>query len=371
MSAPLRVLLVRLSAIGDVVHTLPSLAALRRALPNAHIAWLVESLSAPLLEGHPQIDELIVYPRRQWRRQGYWRSLGAMRRFAGELRARCFDVAIDFQGLTKSAVIPWLARIPRRIGYGGADGREISRWFYTERITPPDTVVHVIYRNLDLLKALGVFAGEGKEEPDESDRSDKSVQFVFPDFSAERAQVDSKLSALGIAPDEKPALLNPGAGWETKRWPAESFGRLGAKIARELGCRVLLTWGPGEEALIDAALGEVPAAFCGRVLRAPATSLREFAALCDRACVMVGGDTGPTHLAAARGVPVVALYGGSDAARNGPLGRGPIRVLINPETECVPCWRVRCDNPPPRCLTGITPEQAFEAVCAVLRPACV
>lgn len=348
MSAP-RVLIVRLSAIGDVVHVLPALAALRRAMPDAHLAWIVESLSAPLLEGHPMLDELIVYPRARWRRQGYLRSLaGDARRFFGEMRRRRFDVAIDFQGLTKSAIIPWLSKIPTRIGYGGDDGREISRWFYTARPTPPDEIRHVVHRNLYLLTALGVTA--------------PALEFLFPDFSAEREQVSRLLEEQGIGADERLVLLNPGAGWETKRWPAEYFGRLAARIARDLGRSVLLTWGPGEEALIEQALGEVPADVRPHVHRAPRTTLREFVALLDRCLVMVGGDTGPVHLAAARGVPVVAIYGGSDPKRNSPLGHKLVRVLDNPEVECYPCWQVRCDNPPPRCLTTIAPETVLQAI---------
>jgi len=348
-----RVLMVRLSAIGDVVHTLPALAALRRAWPDSHLAWIVESLSAPLLEGHPMLDEVIVYPRDQWRKKGYWRSLGDVWRFAGGIRRRRFDVAIDFQGLTKSAAIPWFNGIPERIGFGDADGRELSRWFYTARPTPPDHLRHVVHRNLYLLTALGI--------------TEPAVEFPFPDLSAERERIDRRFDEQGIGPNERLVFLNPGAGWETKRWPSEYFGRLAGLIAREADCGVLITWGPGEEGLVESALGEVPADARKRVHRAPPTTVREFVAMLDRCRLMVGGDTGPVHLAAARGVPVVSAYGGSDPRRNGPLGPGRVHILDNPEVECYPCWQVRCDNPPPRCLTTITPEAAFEAVREMLR----
>lgn len=369
MSGP-RVLIVRLSAIGDVVHTLPALAALRRTLPDAHIAWLVESLSAPLLEGNPLLDELIVYPRSQWRKQGYCRSFvgGDMWRFFRELQRRRFDVAIDFQGLTKSALIPWLSGIPTRIGFGGVDGRELSQWLYTVRPAPPDELRHVIHRNLYLLTALsrtGCQPVSPQSPPaDEAMTGYQPVplEFPFPDLSAESERVARLLENQGFQADEKMAFLNPGAGWETKRWPPEYFGRLAAMIVRELGCRVLLTWGPGEEPLVETALHEVPTDLRAGVQRAPATTLREFVALLDRCLVMVGGDTGPVHLAAARGVPVVAVYGGSDAQRNGPLGPGRVRVLTDPNVECLPCWKVRCDAPPPRCMTSVTPDMVFRAI---------
>jgi len=348
-----RVLIVRLSAIGDVVHTLPALAALRRALPDAHLAWIVESLAAPLLEGHPLLDEVIVYPRGKWRENGYVLSLADVIRFAAGIRRRRFDTAIDFQGLTKSAAIPWFNGIPTRIGFGGEDAREMSGWFYTVHLTPPDDLVHVVHRNLYLLTAFGITA--------------PAVEFPFPDLSAEREAVTQRLEQEGIGRGEQMVFLNPGAGWETKRWPAEYYGRLAARIAREDECRVLITWGPGEETLVEAALAEVPAELRDRVHRAPPTTIREFAALLDRCRVFVSGDTGPVHIAAARGVPVVGVYGGSDPKRNGPIGPGHVHILDNPDVECHPCWQVRCDNPPPRCLGTITPEVAFQEVQRLLR----
>jgi lipopolysaccharide heptosyltransferase I len=353
---PNRILIVRLSAIGDVVHVLPALAALRQALPRAHIAWLVEALSAQLLEGHPLLDELIVYPRTQWRQRGYWRSMlaGEMTRFMGELRRRRFDVAIDFQGLTKSAVLPWVGAARRRIGYGGEDGREMSRWFYTERVRPPREAVHVVQRNLSLLAPLGI---ESAAEP-----LIASLEFPFPDYTRERERLDAKLEAIGIGRDERFVAMNPGAGWETKRWPPEHYGALAGAVARACDCRVVLTWGPGEEAAIDAALAAVDPAARDRVHRAPATTLRELATLLDRSLAAVGGDTGPIHLAAARGVPVVALYGGSDPKRNRPVGPIPARVLDDPSNDCYPCWRVRCKAPPPPCLESITPDRVLAAV---------
>lgn len=349
-----RILIVRLSAIGDVVHVLPALAALRRALPEAHLAWIVEKLSAPLIEGHSLLDEVILYPRAQWRRRGYVRSLpGDVRRFFGDMRRRRFDVAIDFQGLTKSAMIARFSGIPLRVGYGGEDGREISPWLNNRRLTPPDDVRHVVARNLYLLKALGI------ENP--------PVEFPFPDYSEERERIDACLEEEeGIGREERLVFMNPGAGWETKRWPPEYYGRLAGMIACDLGYRVFFTWGPGEERLVEEAYAAVPQIARDHVRWAPPTTVRELAALLDRGVLMIGGDTGPVHLAAARGVPAVCIYGGSDPNRNSPLGSDPIRILDNPELECYPCWQVRCDNPPPRCMTTVEPEAVFEAVRAVL-----
>jgi lipopolysaccharide heptosyltransferase I len=346
-------LIVRLSAIGDVVHVLPALAALRRAFPEAHIAWIAESLSAQLLEGHPLLDELIVYPRSRWRKRGYIRSMPSdMRRFFAEMRRRRFDTAIDFQGLTKSALIPWMSRIPRRIGYGDEDGREVSRWFYTNRVQPPPDREHVVQRNLALLSTLGI--------------ETTNEVFPMPEFSAERPSIDAALAEMGIGPDELLAMMNPGAGWQTKRWPPAHYGRLATLIARSLGWPVLLTWGPGEEPLVAEALEAVDPDQRKRVHRAPSTNLREFAALLDRCRLAIGGDTGPIHLAAARGVPVVCVYGGSDPLRNSPRGDSPVHVLVNPDCECHPCWKVTCAEENPRCLWEIKPEAVYDGIEEVL-----
>jgi len=353
-----RILIVRLSAIGDVIHTLPALAALRRAFPRAHITWIVESASGPLLQGHPLLDELIVYPRAYWRRRGYARSLPrAIPRFFSQMRKGRFDVAIDFQGLTKSSLIPWLGSIRKRIGYGGGDGREISQWFYTATVRPPDRIRHVVRRNLYLLTALGLAA---------ADCESAEPEFPLPDFSAERATVDRKLEAQGIDRAKRMVFLNPGARWETKRWPAQYFGHLATLIVEKIGCDVMITWGPGDEPLVDAALAEIRRPARSLVHRAPPTTLREFAAMLDHCLVMVGGDTGPVHLAAARGVPVSAIYGGSDPERNGPVGPAPVRVIAERAVECHPCWKTRCDSPPPRCLTAIKPEVVLETMREIL-----
>ena len=355
---PQRILIVRLSSIGDVIHTLPSLAALSRALPHAHITWIVESASGPLLQGHPLLDELIVYPRAHWRRRGYARSVAReIPSFFSQMRKARFDVAIDFQGLTKSALIPWLGSIRKRIGYGGDDGREISQWFYTTTVRPPDRIRHVVRRNLYLLTALGLTA---------ADCESAELEFPLPEFSAERDLVDRRLEALGIDPAKKKVFLNPGAGWETKRWPAQYFGHLAELIVEQIGCDVMITWGPGDEPLAEAVLAEIRPPARSLVHRAPPTTLREFAAMLDHCLVMVGGDTGPVHLAAARGVPVAAIYGGSAPERNGPLGRAPVRIIAEPAIECHPCWKVRCDSPPPRCMAAVKPDAVLEAIREIL-----
>ena len=272
---PESILIVRLSAIGDVVHALPCLHALRERFPDARIGWLVEQLSASLLKGHPEIDDLYVIPKKHWRAAPVrtWLN-GEKRRFYGELRRAKWDVAIDFQGLTKSGIPLLFSGAPVRIGFGDKDGREFNKFFTNRRVVPSPERPHVIQRNLSLLEPLGI------ENPE--------VAWRFPDFAEERATTDTALTDAGIDSDAGFIALYPGAGWETKRWPTKHFARLSRLLGENPGTAdlpQLIIWGPGEEPLCEAILrdAELPE---HRLRMAPPTNLRELAALLGRA---------PTH----------------------------------------------------------------------------
>jgi lipopolysaccharide heptosyltransferase I len=311
-----RILIVRLSALGDIVHTLPLLAALRERWPEATLGWLAEPGGAPLLEGHPLLDRLHVVPRRAWR-ENKWRALrGPYLDLLAELRAMRYDVAIEAQGLLKSALWGRLAGIPRRIGFAGPEAREGTGLLATDRVRPPAAARHVVERNLALLAPLGIARPE-------------TIRFPvhLPEAARERAA-----QILGDPADAAPlAVLNPGAGWATKIWPVQRMGELARRLRDELGCRVALAWGPGEEELVRGVLAGAgvngPVDFASETLPPgpgiaplPPTRFMELGAVLARARLFVGGDTGPTHLAAALGVPAVSMMGPLDARRNGPFG---------------------------------------------------
>lgn len=287
-----RFLITRLSAIGDCIHTLPVVSALRRQFPDAEIAWVTQPATANLLKDHPAVDRMIVAPR-DWFRS--WRGIAQL---AAQLRGQ-FDVAIDPQGLTKSALLARLSGAPHRIGFARGQARELSPWLSNIRVVPEQT--HVVDRYLELLRPLGI------EGP--------TVEFGLPIDPEAAATVERAVRGFGISGPF--ALLNPGAGWDSKVWPHERYAEMARHLwnARRLPSVVL--WAGDQERTWAES---IVATAGGAAYLAPNTSLRELAAICSRAAVFVGSDTGPLHLAAAVGTPCVGMYGPTRPCDCGPYG---------------------------------------------------
>lgn len=314
----MNIALVRLSSLGDVVHVLPAAAALRGRLPRARIAWIVERHEAAILYGSPVVDEVVPVDTRGWRRArtpvGAAAVAGAVAELRRHLRAARFDVAIDFQGLVKSGLLAAATRAPLRIGFAVAHCRErLSALFTNRHVTPPATARHVVERYLALLEPLGVRA--------------PSVEFPLPVDPTAEARMDEFLARAGVKAGSRLVVVNPGAGRPAKRWPPARFRALTERLTGEAGASVLVVWGPEEAALTEAI---ADASEPRRALLAPPTDLQELLALLRRASVVVGGDTGPIHLAAALGVPCVGLYGPTSIERNGPYGQ-TWRALASPD----------------------------------------
>jgi lipopolysaccharide heptosyltransferase I len=308
----LKALVVRLSSIGDVIHTLPALAALR-----AHawqVTWLVEPAARSLLEGHPLLEGVVALPSA--------RAFGlvAARRALRELRSEQRDVALDFQGLWKSAAWARLSGARRVLGFDGPWRREgLSAVLLTERAELDTDRPHVIDKNLALLRALGIEAVGSRE-------------FPLPPGAMRSPRVEENLLERGVLGF---AVLNPGGGWASKLWPPEGYAAV-ARGLRERGLRCLVTWGPGEERLAE----RVIAASEGAAEQCFATTLLDLAALFRKARLVVAADTGPLHLACAVGAPVVGIYGPTDPARNGPFS--PRDLVVRRTPLCSPCHRRRC-----------------------------
>lgn len=308
-----RILIVRLTAIGDVIHGIPVLCALREAIPNAFIGWVVEGRMGDLLVGHPALDELVKVPRR------FWKSPRALWQMRERLRELQFDVAIDLQCLTKSALTAWLSGAPRRIGKAGIDGRELSKWFNNELIEPGGT--HVIEHYLGMLRPLGIGAGSTPQTP-------PPVRFDLRETAEDARAVDEFLRQRGLA--GRPfALLNPGAGWPSKMWPVVRYAAVARHLGQQHGMPSVALWGVPQERPMATRIVDKSARYAHL---APPTTMRELAALCRRAALFVGSDTGPMHLAVAVGTPAISMHGPSRAEWCGAYGPQNIRLQVRYES---------------------------------------
>ena len=294
-----RVLLVRLSAIGDVIHGMPVLCSLRERFPHAHLSWVAERLGAKLLEGHKALDELIVVPR------GWLKSPSEVWRLRRRLRALKPDVTIDMQGLTKSAIAARLSGCRRRIGFGDEKGRELSTWLNTELVSTPDK--HVIDANLRLLGPLDIHSS--------------TVRFDLPEQPMAALEADRAIHRLGF--QDGFAVINPGAGWPSKLWPAGRFAAVAEYLGEQWRMPSLVVWAGDAE---KAAAETIVARSGGKARMAPPTTLAELTAVVRRGQLFIGSDTGPLHLAVAVGVPSVGLFGPMPTERNGPYGPRHIAI---------------------------------------------
>ena len=347
-----RIAIVRLSALGDVVNTLPALTALRRACPHAVIAWVCETVAAGVLEGHPLLDELIVLDRKAWTRSlkhplqapGV---LGKLRRFASSLRARGFDAAIDFQGNLRSGVVTFSTRAPLRVGLARRHGKELSYLLVNRRVDLPDGPLHRVERGLSIVAALGIDTAQAAP--------------VVPATDADRQRIGALLEASGLA-DAPFAVVHAGtsAFGSYKKWPAERWAEVAARLQRDAGLPTLLTHGPSPRETEEV---EAIARGAGDgTTVAPLLSLRELAELFRRCRLFLSPDTGPMHLASAAGAPVVALFGPKDPRVYGPYF-GP-RAIVEKPLDCRPCRKRSCDDP--RCMLTITPDDVTAAAAALI-----
>ncbi|MEN3330732.1 MAG: heptosyltransferase [Blastocatellia bacterium] len=336
----MRIVIVKLSAIGDVVHALPAVAALRRVLPDARLAWVVEKRAAAILQDSPVIDELIEIDTRAWRKRLTSRAtLVDMRERLAVLRGHSgIDIAIDFQGLLKSGLVTKATQSRRRIGFEKADLREpLSRLFLTEQVAT-SRFQHVIDKNLALARA----AVEDLSENGQAAFAANAYEFPIA-LSADDERYAEEAANHRAA---RFAILNPGGGWPTKLWPAVRFGELADHLYEQHGIVSYVTYGPGEEELAQVVASHARSGAAQLI----ASTLKQFGALARRAALFVGGDTGPLHLAAAAGTAVVGIYGPTSPERNGPFN--PQDITVGRDLWCRTachrraCWHWECMDIP-------------------------
>lgn len=324
----MNILIVRLGALGDIIHAVPAAAALRSAFPFARIDWLVDAKHRATVELVTVVDRIVALERP---------AIAGWIDAARRLRQARYDAAIDFQGLMKSAVLARASGAPRVVGFSIWHLREKgARAFYTDSHLPPEGGSHIILKNLRLLRALGV--------------TDERISFPLARVPSEAVE------RVGEVTGGRPfALINPGAAWPNKRWPADRYGEVAAFLRDVRNLASVVLWGPGEEALAQSVVD----ASGGAARLAPATVIADLLGLSRAASLMISGDTGPLHIAAAVGTPIVALFGPTDPERNGPWSADDITVSRFASCGCH--YRRRCRQPA-WCLEALPVAEVTAAI---------
>jgi lipopolysaccharide heptosyltransferase I len=331
-------LIIRLSSLGDILHTVPAFQSLRTDFPEARIDWLVERRMAFLLSAIKGIDGIISLDTAGLRANpwnaGAWRGLCNSIR---QLRSGRYDAALDFQGLLKTALLGLLSGARTRIGFSRELVRERpAHWFYHQTAARPADPVHVVALNQLLARLAGAGTAAARAQLSASAEDESSIC--------------SRISAAGL---KDFVVINPGGGWPTKRWPPARYGALAERIGRELGLDIVVTSGPGEEQLF----AELSRNCSARRLHHFPVPFLQLIPLAKRARLFIGGDTGPFHLACAVGIPVVGILGPTDPVRNGPWGAmDEVAVRVLP---CSFCYGRTC--PTQNECMDIAVEQVFQA----------
>jgi lipopolysaccharide heptosyltransferase I len=346
-----KILVLRLSAVGDVLRTLPAVKALKKCFPSCHIAWVVEEPSKTLLESQPEIDQVIVFPRKRWteglRSIGKgWRTLKEVRQFILHLRKERFDIVFDFHGIIKSGMISFLSGSSKRIGYDRKSTKEGNFLFSNIKVKLPEEKISRYQRNFALLKGLGL---EVKQFDSKLHIPLRDAEYVESFFN--RFNPPLKRPYIAIHAGTNPKAL-------FKRWMPGHYAQLGDRLIHDLGATVIFTWGPGELESVEAIREEMKEP---SILGPKTESLTQLGELFRHCDLYVGGDTGPMHIASLVGTPVLVIYGPTDPVFHEPLGR---HMKVRKEVGCNPCRNRSCQDL--KCLKIITVDDVFKATKEIL-----
>jgi len=339
-----RILILKLSSLGDILHTLPVLRALRENQPSAYIAWMVEERYRDLLEGNSYLDEIITVRTKAWRKNWSLDTLREINQSIQKMRQSKFDTVLDLHGLLKTGIIAGLSGAKRRIGFPRQLCKEkISAWFTNVKGPRTGIGTHVVELNHSLAKLAGA-----------GDLSPAPLTFQVPPAAEEK--IDGFIKNQSGLADKPRVAINPGAGFESKQWDLIRFANLADRIVQDLGYEVILTWGPGEESKV-ATIAEKMEQSCHI---APATSVVESIALYKRLDLMVSCDSGPLHMCAGLGIPTVSIFGPTDPDRNGAYGTN--HEVVCKKLPCSYCWKRSCPLGTRECMDSVQVEEVFSAV---------
>jgi heptosyltransferase I len=346
MADRLKILIVKMSAIGDVIHTLPALNAIRKHYPDAHITWLVEEAAAEIVAGHKALDRVILSKRKKWIKDLFSSKFNhALKKiicFIKELRDTKYDIVIDFQGLLKSGIMVMLSKGQKKIGFDkGMDHAESSHIFYNVRIAPVSMEIHALKRGLLLLAALKI--------PSEK------IEYNLPISNKERQNLDHLLRQKGLDPDKPIICINPQATWETKLWSSRKFALLSDRILEEYPANIIFTGGKSDREAINDIISMMQTSV---ISLAGLTTLKTLAALYEKAVLLVTTDTGPMHLGAAMGTKVTAIFGSTAPWRTGPYGDN--NIIVRSNLHCSPCFKRQCSTK--ECMENINVDDIMEKI---------
>lgn len=335
-----KILIIKPSSLGDVIHALPVAAVLKEKVPEADIDWVIGAGYEELLDGNPAVNRAITFNRRLLQGGNGFRNLI---NFVGQLRRERYDLVIDLQGLLRSSLMAFACRSGARLGF--ANAREGASLFYTDRVAVPDLSIHAVDRYLLTLKSIGI-------------KNPGAPGFDIVLEERHHKEAISLLEEFCIGEGEGFVAIAPSARWLTKRWPAENFVHLANKINNEVGLKTVFIGTKDEEAVLA---GHIDKLFL-KNLSFGRTSIKGLAALSKRARLLVTNDSGPMHIAAAVGTPAAAIFGPTDPLRTGPYGR--VHRVITAGVECAPCLKRECADV--KCLAGLSVDAVFDELNAML-----
>ena len=344
-------LILRLSAVGDVVRTLPAVQLLKEHYPSSTITWVVEEPSQAFLKSQKEIDEVVLFPRRRWTKgikslTEMWGTIGEMLRFIFELRRRKFDVVFDFHGILKSGLLSFLSGSGKRIGYDRKSSKEWNFLFSNVKVKLPEKRISRFQRNLTLLEGIGLTA--------------KAFQYRLHIPPEDQEYVGSFFKNVSSYLQRPLIAIHPGTSLKThfKRWMPDQYARLADRFIQELDASVLFTWGGEELEWVKRIQREMnKPSFLGPETKS-LTQLGEVYRHCD---LYVGGDTGPMHIASLMGIPAVVIYGPTDPIENEPFGN---HKKVRKEVGCNPCHKYTCKEL--ICIKSISADDVFKATQEIL-----
>jgi len=346
-----KILILRLSAVGDVIRTLPAVKALKEHTPYSSITWIVEEPSQAFLESQPEIDEVILFPRKRWTKgikslRGIGGTIKEMWALIIDLRRRRFDVVLDFHGILKSGLLSFLSGSPKRVGYDRRSTKEGNCLFSNVKVKLPKERISRFQRNLTLLKGVGL---EVRELQDNLHISTEDREYVESFFNT--LSVSLKRPLIAIHPGTSPKAL-------FKRWMPDQYAQLADRLVRELNAGVLFTWGTEELEWVEGIQKEMNEPSLLGPKTESLTQLGEVYRHCD---LYIGGDTGPMHIASLMGIPVVVIYGPTDPIENEPFGN---HIKVRKEVGCSPCHKYSCKELV--CIKTISADEVFKATKEIL-----